>query len=134
MTPGSFVKYVGISDDVEKDDSFPLAYAFFIELDKKPDIVWQQMFFDEWKKSFFLLKRQITIEDVKLRVVFAEGEEEAQLNFYKELIEAVNKRVFEYNEDILRKKQREEEQKKNQQATIEQLRNRIKLLSQAQEA
>ncbi len=56
------------------------------------------------------------------------------LNFYKELREAVNKRVFEYNEDILRKKQREEEQKKDQQVTIEQLRNRIKLLSQAQEA
>ena len=43
---------VGISEQVEMDDSFPSAYAFFIQLDKTPDIIWQQNFFDEWKKVF----------------------------------------------------------------------------------
>jgi len=66
-------------------------------------------------------------------VVFLEGEEEAQLNFYRALIEAANQRVDEYNEDILRKKQREAKHEQDRQMTIERLRHRLQILSEAQE-
>ena len=134
MMLGKIVNYVGISEQVEVDNSFPSAYAFFIQLDKIPDIVWQQRFFDEWKKSFFILKRQVTLVDDKLRAVFLEGEEEAQLNFYRALIEAANRRVDEYNEDVLRKKQREDKYEQDRQTTIERLRHRLQRLSEAQVA
>ena len=134
MMLGKIVNYVGISEQVEVDNSFPSAYAFFIQLDKIPDIIWQQKFFDEWKKSFFILKRQVTLVDDKLRAVFLEGEEEAQLNFYRALIEAANRRVDEYNEDVLRKKQREDKYEQDRQTTIERLRHRLQRLSEAQVA
>jgi hypothetical protein len=134
MILGNIVNYVGISEQVEVDDSFPSAYAFFIQLDKTPDIIWQQNFFDEWKKSFFVLKRQVTLTGDRLRVVFLEDEEEAQLNFYRALIEAANRRVDEYNEDALRKKQREAKREQDRQTTIERLRHRLQILSEAQGA
>jgi len=127
----NIVNYVGVSEQVEVDDSFPLAYAFFIQLDKTPDIIWQQKFFDEWKKSFFALKKQVTLTGDRLRVVFLEGEEEAQLNFYKTLIEAANQSVNEYNEEIFRRKHREDKYEKDRQTTIERLRHRLQLLSEA---
>ena len=133
MMLGNIINYVGVSEQVEEDDSFPSAYAFFIQLDKTPDIVWQQRFFDEWKRSFFVLKRQATLAGDKLRVVFLEGEEEAQLNFYKALIEAANRRVNEYNEEVLRKKQREDKHEQDKQTTIERVRHRLQILSKAQE-
>ena len=86
------------------------------------------------EKSFFVLKRQVTLEGDKLRVVFLEGEEEAQLNFYRALIEAANRRVDEYNEDVLRKKQREDKHEQDRQTTIERLRHRLQILSEAQGA
>lgn len=132
MMLGNIVNYVGISEQVEVDDSFPSAYAFFIQLDKTPDIIWQQKFFDEWKKSFFILKKQVTLVGDKLKVVFLEGEEEAQLNFYRALIEAANRRVDEYNEDVLRKKQREDRHEQDRQTTIERLRHRLQRLSEEQ--
>jgi hypothetical protein len=70
----------------------------------------------------------------KLRVVFLEGEEEAQLNFYKALIEAANRCVDEYNEEVLRKKQREDKNERDRQTTIERLRHRLQILSEAHEA
>jgi hypothetical protein len=65
MMLSNIVKYVGVSEQVEEDDSFPSAYAFFMQLDKTPDIIWQQKFFDEWKKSFFVLKRQVTLTSLE---------------------------------------------------------------------
>ena len=86
------------------------------------------------EKSFFVLKRQVTLAGDKLRVVFLEGEEEAQLNFYKALIEATNRRVDEYNEEVLRKKQREDKHEQDRQTGIERVRHRLQLLSKVQEA
>lgn len=123
------VKFVKvIANTIEKDHSFPMAFAFYIELDKVPSTIWQQIFFEEWKDSLFLLKRRVTIEGNKIRVVFAEGEEIEQANFYKKLIEKVNQRTASYLEMATWQEKQKEKERQSEQLTIDKIKERLKSL------
>lgn len=111
---------------IEKDDSFPKAYAFELPLDSTPDNVWESIFEEEWKTSFYMLKRKVTIEGNKLRVITAPDEIEGKIEWVKSLVNSTNKRVEEYNKEMKRREEAEEAEKIREEETIRQMRGRLK--------
>ena len=82
------------TDIVEKDRTFPKAYAFSITLSDKPDYLWKRYFEDEWKNSDYAMKRQIKVTGNKLRVIFEFGDNVREhAKFAQKLVEATNQRI-----------------------------------------
>lgn len=111
---------------IEKDDSFPMAYAFELPLDSTPDDIWTSIFEDEWKTSFYMLKRKVTIERNKLKVITAPDEIEGKIEWVKNLVSLTNKRVEEYNKEMKRREEAEEAETKRREEIIKQMRERLK--------
>lgn len=112
--------------EIEKDNSFPMAYAFELPLDSTPDDIWQSIFGDEWKSSLYTLKRKVTIKGDKLRVITAPEEIEGKIEWVKSLVNSTNKRVEEYNEEIKRREEAKKAERKLQEETIRKMRERLK--------
>lgn len=111
---------------IEKDDSFPMAYAFYIELDSKPSSDWRRFFEYEWSTSLYLQKREVIVLGDRLRVITAPNEIEGKIDWVKGLVEVTNIRVNKYNEEMKRREEREKIEKKRQEETIEKMRGRLK--------
>lgn len=111
---------------IEKDDSFPLAYAFELPLDSTPDDIWRSIFEDEWKTSFYMLKRRVTIEDSRLRVITAPEEIKGKIEWIMHLVNSTNKRVEEYNQEIKRKEGAEKAEKGKHEEAIRKMREMLK--------
>lgn len=111
---------------VEKDDSFEMAYAVYIPLDSTPDHIWEQCFERERKVSFYSMKRQVTVEDDKLRVVTASNEITAKIEWIRRLVEATNRSVEEYNKEMRQKEEIEEARRKREEEDIKKMREALK--------
>lgn len=70
-----------------------------------PDNVWESIFEEEWKTSFYMLKRKVTIEGNKLRVITTPDEIEEKIEWVKGLVNSTNKRVEEYNREMKRREE-----------------------------
>ncbi|MFQ5925671.1 MAG: hypothetical protein ACE5IE_06720, partial [Dehalococcoidia bacterium] len=75
------------TETVEKDDSFPPAYAFYIGLSGRPERQWVDIFNFEWKRSLYLLKREISVVGDKLRLISgAEDNIQNHIAFARDLV------------------------------------------------
>ena len=112
--------------EIEKDDSFPMAYAFYLKLDSKPANIWKKIFKNEWKGSMFLLKREVKIADDRLRVVTAPDEIEGKVDWVRGLVDATNESIDKYNEELKKKEEMEKRKRNHQEETIAEMRKRLK--------
>jgi len=108
------IKIAGVDKEtVEKDYSFPKAYAFYIKLSRKPSLVWTKFFSEEFNRA------QSSIIDIqvvgdRLRVVFTYSEDiQRHMQSVLQLVENTNNRAYEYNREV--KRQEEIETAKQQQ-------------------
>lgn len=111
---------------IEKDDSFQMAYAFELPLDSIPDSIWSTIFEDERRTSLYTLKRRITIEGNKLRVITAPEEVEGKIEWVKELVNSTNNRVEQYNQQIERTEVVEKAQKAHHEKVMKQMREKLR--------
>lgn len=111
---------------IEKDDSFPLAYAFELPLESTPDDIWESVFKDEWKTSFYVLKREVTIEGAKLRVITTPDEIKEKIEWVKDLVDLTNERVGKYNKEMKRIEKIEAPNKRQLEEVIRKMRESLK--------
>lgn len=116
-------------DRIEKDDSFPKAYAFYVVLTTTPDPIWVELFISQYENRFYNLKREMTIHGDRIRVVTAPGEEENHVRFFRQLVDETNKQVDEYNKRLADREARERRFKEQEDAEAEQIRERLKKIS-----
>lgn len=108
------------TEKLEKDDSFPSAYAFYIILDREPDSMWRYIFNDNWKSALYLMKRMITIEGNMLRLITSDSDDvEGHVKFAKQLVEQTNEK---YKEELAS----EEKRKKKEFERIEKTKNELR--------
>ena len=117
------------TDRIEKDDSFPKAYAFYIVLTSAPDPIWVELFVSQYENRFYNLKREMTTHGDRIRVVTAPGEEENHVRFFRELVNETNKQVDEYNKKLTDTEARERRFREQQDAEAQQIRERLKKIS-----
>ncbi|MBA7649085.1 hypothetical protein ES703_56879 [subsurface metagenome] len=87
-------------DTIEKDEEFPDAYAFYIKLSDKPDLLWET-YFAEWDKALSTMKRKISVVGDKLRLVFAYGDDiQNYVKFARGIVENTNERIKEHNRKV----------------------------------
>lgn len=111
---------------IEKADSFPSAYVFELPLDSTPDSVWESIFENQWKRSFYNLKRTVTVEGDKLKVITAPDEIEGKIKWVRRLVDSTNSQVEQYNEQMKRKEEVKLKEKKRVEETIKEMRERLK--------
>jgi len=111
---------------MEKDDSFPKAYAVYVPLDATPDHIWEQCFERELKASFSTLKRQVSIEGDKLRAVTASDEIKGRIEWIRKLVEATNRRVEQFNKEMLQREKAKQARKKKEEEDIKKMREALK--------
>lgn len=115
------------AEKLEKDDSFPSAYAFYVILDEEPDSMWRYLFDDNWRSALYAIKRVITIEGDKLRLVTADSDDiERHVKFAKQLIEQTNQR---YKEELTDEEKREKVKFERIEKTKNELREKLKKVS-----
>ncbi len=95
------VEIIGVdSETLEKDLAFPEAYAFYIRLSDEPDALWQR-YLAEWKDALNSMKRGISVEGNKLRLVFVYGDNiESCVKYATGLVKMINERVVKHNRQV----------------------------------
>jgi hypothetical protein len=89
------------TEAVEKDDSFSAAYAFYIKLSGRPERQWLDIFNFEWRRSRYLMKREMTVIGDRLRLISGVDDNvQNHVAFAKELVKKTNERVEEDNRRI----------------------------------
>lgn len=111
---------------IEKDDTFPNAYFFELPLDSTPDSVWESIFENQWERSYYMLKRTVTVEGDKLKVITAPDEIEGKIEWVRSLVESTNSQVEQYNEQMKRREEVKLKEKKRVEETIKEMRERLK--------
>ena len=88
------------TDTVEKDDAFPDAYAFYIQLSDEPDPVWER-YLAKWENALSHKKRGIRVEGDRLRLVFTYGANiQSYAKYVAHLVKITNQRVEEHNKQV----------------------------------
>jgi hypothetical protein len=82
---------------IRQDRYFPNAYLIDLQLDLVPDHVWQDMFEREWRTSMHLWDRKLFIIGDTLRLVTTPEGMEEKLGWIKEIIDATNRKVENFN-------------------------------------
>jgi hypothetical protein len=116
-------------DRVEKDDSFPKAYAFYIALSETPEPIWVELFMSRYESTFTSLKREMTIQGSHVRVVTAPEEEENHVRFLRQVVDETNKDVDEYNRKLARQEEQERKLKAMEDAEAQQIKERLRRIS-----
>lgn len=88
------------SISIVKDSYFPNAYVIDFPLDSKPGHVWQDIFYKEWTSSRHLWDRKVFVIGDNLRLVTTPYEIEEKIGWIKQVIDATNERVDEYNREL----------------------------------
>jgi len=115
------------TDNIEKDNSFEKAYAFYIFLNTEPDYIWQKIFEHNRKGSLYLGKRKITIQQDKLRLVTSdEDNTKGQVDFAKKLIEETNRDYKNHKEREVKKEEQRKVELSKIEKTKENLKNKLK--------
>ncbi|MGB9694318.1 MAG: hypothetical protein ACPLYF_05680 [Fervidobacterium sp.] len=84
---------------VSKHDHFN-THIIDIPLDSTPDLIWQEIFEQEWKASRDLWDRKLAIVGDKLRLITMLDDIDAKINWLKQVIEQTNKAIIEYCQKI----------------------------------
>lgn len=111
---------------IEKDDSFPEAYAIEIPLDSIPDGIWEQCFERELKASLYTLKRQVMVLGANLRAVTTPDEVRGTIKWIRELVKATNQCVEENNREMMQREQAEKARKKREEETVKRMRESLR--------
>jgi hypothetical protein len=78
-------------DEWKKASDFPAAYTFVLRLSKAPDGQWVQVFDNEYKMSWYNMKRRAGIHGARLIMVVADSDNlQAQVDFAKEVVNRTN--------------------------------------------
>lgn len=95
------VEIIGVdTDTLEKDNTFPEAYAFYISLSAEPDPLWQT-YLDRWKKALYSMQRAVSVPGNKLRLVFVYGDDiQSYAEYVGQLVRWVNERIVEHDNKV----------------------------------
>lgn len=95
------VEIIGVdADTLEKDETFPEAYAFYIKLSDKPDNIWQS-YLAKWNRALNAMQRKIDVVGDRLRLVFIYGDNiQNYAKYAAQLVKMVNERVMEHNKKV----------------------------------
>jgi len=95
------IEIIGVdAATLEKDETFPEAYAFYVKLSDEPDNVWRG-YLAKWNKALNAMQRKIDVVGDRLRLVFVYGDNIQNYDKYTaELVKWVNKRVMDYNKKV----------------------------------
>lgn len=85
------------TDTVEKNETFPEAYAFYIKLSDEPDNVWRS-YLAKWNNALDVMQRKVEVVGDRLRLVFVYGDNiQGYAQYVAQLVKMVNERIMEYN-------------------------------------
>ena len=116
------------TDTLEKDSTFPDAYAFYIQLAEEPDLLWQK-YLSEWRGALNTMQREITVVGDKLRLVFVYGDDIQNFsNYAAHLVELINKRLDDYNRQMNVLEERELAKQEKEREKEEEIRKRLSKL------
>ncbi len=95
------VEIIGVdTDTLEKDETSPETYAFYIKLSDEPDSVWLS-YLAKWNDALDAMQRNIDVVGDRLRLVFIYGDNiQNYAEYAAQLVKVVNKRVMEYNKKV----------------------------------
>ncbi len=114
-------------ENIEKDNSFEMAYAFFVNLDKNPDGDWKHFFHENWNGMIFSGRQNVSLDGAKVRIIFGDGDNlQSHIDFLKKVIEATNNRHKEHTETQARIQAREEVKKAEIDKTKDRLKDNLK--------
>ncbi|HHV62109.1 MAG TPA: hypothetical protein GXX51_05665 [Firmicutes bacterium] len=127
---GNEIKLVNLLEidleNIEKDNSFPAAYAFYLLLDRTPDPKWVEFFNAEFEGDPYVMKRTVTVKGNRLRVVTADSDDlQGHVDFVKRMVNEANRRAAEYNQKLSWERRREELRLEEERRTVEELRRRL---------
>ena len=112
--------------EIDKDDSFPMAYAFELPLDATPDDVWQSIFEAERKSSFYMMKKKSHNRRRQIESDNSSRGNWEKIEWVTSLVSSTNKRVEEYNEEIRRREEEKKTERKLHEETIRKMRERLR--------
>lgn len=95
------VEIIGVdADTLEKDETSPETYVFYIKLSDEPDNVWRN-YLAKWNDALDAMQRKIEVVGDRLRLVFIYGDNiENYAKYAAQLVKMVNKSVMEYNKKV----------------------------------
>ena len=95
------VEIIGVdADTLEKDETSPETYAFYIKLSDEPDGVWRN-YLAKWNDALDAMQRKIDVVGDRLRLVFIYSDNIQNYTKYAaQLVKMVNERVIEYNKKV----------------------------------
>ncbi len=95
------VEIIGVdADTLEKDETSPKTYAFYIKLSEEPDSVWVS-YLAKWNDALDAMQRKIDVVGDRLRLVFIYGDNvQNYAEYAAQLVKMVNERVMEYNKEV----------------------------------
>ncbi len=121
------VEIIGVdTDTLEKDETFPEAYAFYIKLSDEPDNAWRS-YLAKWNDALDVEHRKIDVVGDRLRLVFVYGDNiQNYAKYAAQVVKWVNERVMAYNKkvDSLEKMElrKQEESRRKEEGIWQQLR------------
>lgn len=114
-------------EKIEKDNSFPDAFAIYIELDKIPCSIWIRAFENEWKNGFYSMKRKMDIQSSNIRVVVGgDNEIKGAVDFARRLVDRTNTITDMINNKIRIQNQQEEKQQRKSEENKNRILNKLK--------
>lgn len=85
------------TDIVEKAETSPEAYAFYIKLSDEPDNVWRS-YLAKWDNALKVSQRKVEVVGDRLRLVFIYGDNvQRYAQYVAQIVKWINERITEYN-------------------------------------
>jgi hypothetical protein len=123
------IQIIGVDSElVERDNTFPDAYSFYIKLSDNPDPLWAKYLL-EWEKALHSMRREIKVRGDKLRVVFVYGDNiQNCVKYVKQLVKIINDRIAEHNKQIELQEKKETTKKETSQKREDEIREQLREL------
>lgn len=92
------VNIIGVdSSKLEKDGTFPGAYAFYIKLSDNPSHLWQR-YLAKWNNALQAMRMKVDVIEDRMRVVFVYGDNVQNcVSYISQLVKLVNENIIEYS-------------------------------------
>lgn len=123
------VEITGVdADTLEKDETSPETYAFYIKLSDEPDSVWRN-YLAKWNDALDAMQRKIDVVGDRLRLVFIYSDNIQNYTKYAaQLVKMVNERVMEYNKKVDSLEKMELGKQENSRRKEEEIRQQLRRL------
>lgn len=116
------------ADTVEKAETFPEAYAFYIKLSDEPDNVWRS-YLAKWNNALDVMQRKVEVVGDRLRLVFVYGDDvQSYAQYVAQLVKMVNERIMEYNKKAGSLEKTELEKQEQRRRKEEEIRQQLRQL------